>query len=50
MTAPVDRNDLKGEATIVAASTTGIDARGYNAIGIQAIAGQRRRQHPGPRR
>lgn len=35
---PVAKNDLKGEATIVAASTSGIDARGYNAIGIQAIA------------
>jgi len=37
--APIDRNDLKGEATIVAASMSGIDARGYNAIGIQAIQG-----------
>jgi hypothetical protein len=36
---PVDTNDLKGEATIVAASASGIDARGYNAIGVQAIAG-----------
>lgn len=35
--APVDRNDLKGEATIVAASSDAIDARGYNAVGIQAI-------------
>jgi len=34
---PVDRNDLKGEATIVAASADGIDARAYNAIGIQAL-------------
>ncbi len=38
--APVDRNDLKGEATIVSADGSGIDARGYNAIGIQAIAGK----------
>lgn len=57
---PIDRNDLKGEATIVTAprsdlSTTannptfsglasriaanGLDARSYNAIGIQAIEG-----------
>lgn len=37
--APVDRNDLKGEVTLVAASPSGIDARSYNAIGIQAIEG-----------
>ena len=35
---PVDRNDLKGEVTIVAASESGIDARAYNAVGIEAIA------------
>jgi hypothetical protein len=37
---PIDRNDLKGEATII---TTGgsdeVDARKYNAIGIPAIPG-----------
>ncbi len=40
--APIDRNDLKGEATIVAVSTgesRTVDARGYNAIGIQAVEG-----------
>jgi hypothetical protein len=48
--APVDRNDLKGEATIEtvasavpAGSFNGdgvyVDSRGYNAIGIQAIEG-----------
>jgi hypothetical protein len=36
---PVDRNDLKGEATIVAVSVTEVDARAYNGIGIQAIEG-----------
>jgi hypothetical protein len=36
---PVDRNDLKGEATIVQANEEMLDARGYNAIGIQAIVG-----------
>jgi hypothetical protein len=42
---PVDRNDLKGEATIVLAEDEDdpepddvvLDARGYNALGIQAI-------------
>jgi hypothetical protein len=43
--APSDQNDLKGEATIedITASggtTPSVDSRGYNAIGIQAIAGQ----------
>jgi hypothetical protein len=37
--APVDRNDLKGEATIIAADGAGLDARAYNAIGIQAVSG-----------
>jgi hypothetical protein len=37
--APVDRNDLKGEATIVTANDTLLDSRGYNAVGIQAIEG-----------
>jgi hypothetical protein len=37
--APTDRNDLKGEATIVAADKGGIDARGYNAVGVEAIQG-----------
>lgn len=36
---PVDQNDLKGEATIVAGDSMGIDARGYNAVGIEAISG-----------
>jgi len=36
---PIDRNDLKGEATIVAAESNAVDARGYNAIGVQAIEG-----------
>jgi len=39
---PIDHNDLKGEATIVAASLSGIDARGYNAIGIQAVSGAKK--------
>ncbi len=47
--APVDRNDLKGEATIervapvkvsVPAEELYVDSRGYNAIGIQAIEGE----------
>lgn len=37
--APVDRNDMKAEVTIVTYSPSGIDARGYNGIGIQAIEG-----------
>ena len=36
---PVDRNDLKGEVTVVTANPDFLDARGYNAIGIQAIEG-----------
>ncbi len=42
---PVDRNDVKGEATIVTirpspvGTQRSLDARGYNAVGIQAIAG-----------
>lgn len=35
---PIDRNSLKGEATVMEYGTGGnADARGYNAIGIQAI-------------
>jgi hypothetical protein len=37
--APVDRNDLKGEATIVRATEMALDAWGYNAVGIQAEEG-----------
>ena len=36
---PVDRNDLKGEATIVTATGSQLDARDYNALGIHAIEG-----------
>jgi hypothetical protein len=39
---PVERNDLKGEATIQKVTATDVpevDSRGYNAIGIQAIEG-----------
>ena len=39
---PIDRNDIKGEATIVTLrpdEDQSIDARGYNAVGIQAIEG-----------
>ena len=42
---PTDQNDLKGEATIekifaVAGEDPSVDSRGYNAIGIQAVAGE----------
>jgi hypothetical protein len=37
--APIDRNDLKAEVSIVGAATFGIDARAYNGIGIQAVEG-----------
>lgn len=40
---PTDRNDLKGEATIVTAdaeNVAGVDAKKYNAIGIKAIEGR----------
>lgn len=40
--APIDENSLKGEATIVTADgddSDAPDARAYNAIGIQAVAG-----------
>jgi len=40
---PTDRNDLKGEATIVdakASNGAAIDANKYNAIGIKAIEGR----------
>lgn len=40
--APIDRNDLKGEATIVTARDAAdlpLDARAYNAVGIQAREG-----------
>jgi hypothetical protein len=41
---PVDTNSLKGEATIE--TFTGVpDARGYNAIGIQAIEGANNRDN-----
>jgi hypothetical protein len=36
--APVDRNDIKAEVTIVSADPP-IDARAYNAVGIQAVEG-----------
>jgi hypothetical protein len=36
---PSDRNDLKGEATIITTSGTFVDARKYTAIGIPAIEG-----------
>lgn len=39
---PIDRNDIKGEATIVTVrpgEDQSVDARGYNAVGIQAIEG-----------
>jgi len=39
---PIDRNQVKGEATIVTIRPSGeqtVDARGYNAVGIQAIEG-----------
>ncbi|MBI4515571.1 MAG: hypothetical protein HY699_07125 [Deltaproteobacteria bacterium] len=37
---PIDRNDLKGEATIVSTTDVGgVDASKYNAVGIQAIEG-----------
>jgi hypothetical protein len=34
---PIERNDIKGEVTIVSYTSTTIDARAYNAIGIQAV-------------
>jgi hypothetical protein len=37
---PSDRNDLKGEASIVTTVFDQIDARKYNAIGIKAIEGR----------
>lgn len=40
---PIDRNWLKGEATIIDADT--VDLAGYNAIGIQAIAGANNRDN-----
>jgi hypothetical protein len=36
---PIDRNDFKGEATIVRTAATALDVRKYNAIGIPAIDG-----------
>ena len=36
---PIDRNWVKGEATIVTVDSSSVDARGYNAVGIQAIEG-----------
>ncbi|MFN8640784.1 MAG: hypothetical protein U0802_03670 [Candidatus Binatia bacterium] len=37
--APVDRNDIKAEVTILEYSPAGIDARSYNGIGLQAVSG-----------
>ncbi len=39
---PIDRNDVKGEATIVTVKPSAdqtVDARGYNAVGLEAIEG-----------
>lgn len=39
---PIDRNDVKGEATIVTVkpnAAQSVDARGYNAVGLEAIEG-----------
>lgn len=36
---PVNRNDIKAEVTIVAATAGAIDARAYNAVGIKSING-----------
>ncbi len=36
---PTDRNDLKGEATIITSQGAFMDASKYNAIGIPAIEG-----------
>jgi hypothetical protein len=38
--APIDSNDLIGEATTIRALGTALDASKYNAIGLQAIPGQ----------
>ncbi len=40
---PIDRNWLKGEATIVDSDTS--DLAGYNAVGIQAVAGANNRDN-----
>ncbi len=37
---PVDFNELIGEATIIHTNFSGLDARKYNAIGIQGIPGR----------
>ena len=37
--APIDSNDLVGEATTIRSAGDGLDASKYNAIGIQAIPG-----------
>ena len=37
--APIDRNDLRGEAEIIASNPGGIDVSAYSAIGIPAVAG-----------
>jgi len=42
---PVDLNWLKGEATIQTINGSAVDARGYNAIGIQAIEGANNRDN-----
>ncbi len=38
---PTDRNDLKGEASIITSDFANIDDARYNAIGIKAIEGRR---------
>lgn len=37
---PVDRNDLKAEVSIITYGSSYIDARAYNAVGLQAIEGR----------
>jgi len=36
---PIDRNDLKAEVSIISYTSTSIDARAYNGIGLQAVQG-----------
>ena len=38
--APIDRNDIKAEVSIITYSESAIDARAYNGIGILAIEGR----------
>lgn len=42
---PIDQNSLKGEAAIQQSSTSNVDVRSYNAIGIQAIEGANNRDN-----